>query len=78
MKTINNVVDLRNALLENFDQMKSGELDVKTGKELTNALGKVMNSVKIELSQNIFLERKNTIGFLENDENVKYEVADQK
>jgi hypothetical protein len=72
MKTINNVVDLRNALLENFDQMKSGELDVKTGKELTNALGKVMNSVKIELSQNIFLERKNKIGFLENDENIKY------
>lgn len=72
MKTIKNVVELRNALIDNYNEMRDDVIDVKKGKELTNALGKVINLVKLELAQNVHLERKNTIAFLENEENVKY------
>lgn len=46
MKTIN---ELRNELLKLFDDIKTGEVDVKVAGEMNNAAGKIINSVKVEL-----------------------------
>ena len=59
-----NITDLRNSLIENYEQMKSGELPIALGKELTNAAGKIINSVKVELEYKQFMEDRNGINFL--------------
>ena len=60
-----NIKDLRNSLLDNYEKMKSKEMDLKDGKELANTAGKVLNSLKIELEYNTLIGNKNKIDFLE-------------
>jgi len=60
-----NIVELRNELLDNFEKLKSKQMDLKMGKELTNAAGKVINSAKLELEYNTFIGNKEPISFLQ-------------
>jgi hypothetical protein len=60
-----NITDLRNSLLDNYDKMKSKEMELKDGKELANTAGKILNSLKIELEYNTLVGNKNKINFLE-------------
>ena len=64
-----NIKDLRNSLLDNYEKIKSKEMDLKDGKELANTAGKILNSLKIELEYNTLVGNKNKIYFLEVNQN---------
>jgi hypothetical protein len=60
-----NITELRDSLIENYNQMKSGEMTINVGKELTNTAGKIINTLKVELEYNEYLELKSGIKFLD-------------
>lgn len=59
-----NITELRNSLLDNYEKMKSKEMELKEGKELANTAGKVLNSLKIELDYQTLTGNKKDIDFL--------------
>lgn len=65
---MDNITELRKSLCENYEKIKSGEMDLKMGKELTNAAGKIIASVKVELEYSQYTGAKNKISFLESKE----------
>lgn len=62
-----NIKDLRESLADNYTKMKNGEMDISLGKELSNAAGKIINSLKVELEYNELMGIKEKIKFLEKD-----------
>jgi hypothetical protein len=60
-----NIEELRDSLLESFDDLKSGKLKTKDAKEITNMAGKIILSSKVELDYNKFMGNKNKVDFLE-------------
>lgn len=60
-----NITELRQSLTDNYSLLKDGKMDIKLGKELSNAAGKIINSLKVELEYNSLLGIKNKIEFLE-------------
>ena len=60
-----NITELRDSLLSNYELTKSKKMDLKMCKELTNTAGKIINSLKVELEYNQMLGIKNKIEFLE-------------
>lgn len=61
MKTIN---ELRDELLTLFDNIKSGDADVKAAGEMNNTAGKIINSVKVELEYAALRKVEPSIPFL--------------
>lgn len=62
-----NITELRKSLADNYTKMKAGKMNINLGKELSNAAGKIINSVKVELEYNQQLGRKERIPFLESN-----------
>lgn len=60
-----NIIQLRESLSDNYAKMKAGKMSIATGKELSNCAGKIINSIKVELEYNAILGTKNKIEFLE-------------
>lgn len=60
-----NITELRNSLAANYDKMLSGEMELKTGKELANVAGKIISSLKVEIEYNTVLNKNKQIEFLE-------------
>jgi hypothetical protein len=56
--------DLRDSLLDNYNKMKSKEMDLKEGKELSNCAGKVIQSIKVELEYQALTGNIKEIDFL--------------
>lgn len=63
-----NIKELRDSLLENYEQTKAGKMEKGTCQTLANTAGKVINSVRLELDYNAFCGAKKTISFLETGE----------
>jgi hypothetical protein len=61
---MNNINELRQSLSDNYTQMKSGNMKIALGKELSNAAGKILSSVKVELEYAKMLNEKPDIQFL--------------
>lgn len=59
-----NITDLRNELIANFDAIKNGEIELKVGNELNNTAGKIINSLKVELAYAALNGVKPNIPFL--------------
>jgi hypothetical protein len=60
-----NITDLRNSLVDNYEKMKTKQMELKDGKELANTAGKILSSINIELKYNDILGLKTKIDFLE-------------
>lgn len=60
-----NIEELRKSLTDNYELMKSKKMDIKTGKELANTAGKIINSLKVELEYNNMLGVKKKVDFLD-------------
>ncbi len=60
-----NITELRKKLAKNFEAMESKTMTLKTGKELANMAGKIINSCKVELEYNAYMDIKTKIPFLE-------------
>lgn len=52
MKTLN---DVKADMSELYEQVKSGECDIKMAGELANITGKYLKAVQLELAQEVFL-----------------------
>jgi hypothetical protein len=65
MPKVQTVVDLRNELLDVFHGLRDGTLSAKEAKEMNNAAGKIINSVKVELEYAHLREEKPEIPFLD-------------
>ena len=59
-----NIEELRQSLLENYENMKSKKMDLATGKQLANTAGKIISSVKVELEYCKMKGEKPDIDFL--------------
>ncbi len=60
-----NITELRNSLADNYTKMKANKMNIALGKELSNAAGKIINSLKVELEYNALIGVKEKIPFLE-------------
>ena len=60
-----NITELRDSLSDNYVKMKAKKMPIGLGKELSNAAGKILNSLKVELEYNQLLGIKTEIPFLE-------------
>ena len=61
MKTI---TDLRNELLEVFEDLKDGNVEPKVAAEMNNAAGKAINTVKVQLEYAVLRKEIPKIAFL--------------
>jgi hypothetical protein len=72
-----NIKDLRDSLLDSFEDLKSGKLRTKDAKEITNMSGKIILSAKVELDYNKFMKLDRKIDFLDvSDETSGEEVSE--
>ena len=62
-----NIVELRNSLSDNYTKMKAGKMGLNVGKELANTAGKIINSLKIELEYNSMMDIKKKIDYLDTE-----------
>lgn len=63
--TINNIQDLTNHLVKNYEKLCSGELEAKEAKEISNMAGKIIGSAKVNLEYNKQMDYKRKISFLD-------------
>jgi len=59
-----NITELRLSLTDNYEKMKTGEMELKEGKELSNCAGKIIQSLKVELEYNSLLGLTKEIKYL--------------
>jgi hypothetical protein len=62
-----NIVELRNSLSDNYTKMKAGKMGLNVGKELANTAGKIINSLKVELEYNSMMDIKKKIDYLDTE-----------
>lgn len=66
-----NIIELRESLSDNYEQLKTKKMELKLGKELANTAGKIINSLKVELDYNSMMNIKKKISFLENNKKLE-------
>jgi hypothetical protein len=76
MKKIENIRDLRDDLIQLYENLKDKKIGLKEVKELTNTAGKIMNSAKLELEYRSFVGNKEEILFLKTYEENKSTAED--
>ncbi len=64
--TVNNSVELRQALNENLHALLTKKRKLIVAKEVNNTLGKILLDVRMELMQNAMAGSKETISWFEN------------
>ena len=62
---INNIQDLTNHLVGNYEKLSDGHLQPKLAKEISNMAGKIIGSAKVNLEYNKFMKLNRKISFLE-------------
>jgi len=62
--SINNATELREDMLAIYEKIKSGQIDLKTAKELNNCAGKIINSAKVQVEYAVVRNEKPDIEFL--------------
>lgn len=63
-----NVIELRNELCIVFDEIREGKVAAPKARELVNAAGKIINSVRLELEYAALRKEVPIIEFLGGDE----------
>lgn len=61
---MNNVEGVRKNLSEVFEQLRKGEVDVKTASELANLAGKMIGTAKVQLEYYALRKERPDIDFL--------------
>ena len=60
-----NIKELREQLISNYEDLKSGKIEKSLAKELNNTAGKVLSTVTTELKYQNQTGRKRKIDFME-------------
>lgn len=63
-----NVEQLRNNLLDTYDQLRAGTIGLREAKEQANVAGKILSSSKQQLEYNAMMKSGKPIPFFETDE----------
>ena len=63
-----NIKELRDSLMDNYEQTKSGQMEKGTCKELANTAGKIINTLRAELEFMAMTGVKKDIAFLRTGE----------
>jgi len=56
-----NMSDVRQQMSDLYDQLKAGEIDLKTAGELANITGKFLKAEQLELARDIFLNNQKPV-----------------
>ena len=59
------ITELRSELLKLFNDLKTGEVDVKVAGEMNNTAGKLINTIKVELEYAALRKAEPSIPFLD-------------
>jgi hypothetical protein len=62
---IKNMVQLRDSLLETYNQLKDGEIGTKEAKESSNLAGKIVSTVKAQMEYYTMTKADGKITFME-------------
>ncbi len=62
---IKNMVQLRDSLLETYNQLKNGEIGTKEAKETSNLSGKIVSTVKAQMEYYVMTKADGKIDFME-------------
>lgn len=65
MKQKMNIADLRDSLIETFEDLKGGNIGIKDAQAQANVANQIIISAKVELSHKMFLGDKTRIEFLD-------------
>lgn len=60
-----NINDLRNSLLKNYNNVLNNKVSLEKSKEITSTAGKILGTLKVELDYNKIQGNKKKIKFLE-------------
>jgi hypothetical protein len=60
-----NINDLRNSLLKNYNNVLTNKVSIEKSKEITSTAGKILGTLKVELDYNKIQGNKKKIKFLE-------------
>lgn len=64
-KSIKNIKDLTESLVNNYEDLVSGKITEKKAKEVTNSAGKIISAAKANLEYNRYMKYKRKVSFLE-------------
>jgi adhesin HecA-like repeat protein len=45
-----NITDIRDSLIEVFDKLRDGDMDLQQAAEINNTAGKIINTAKVQLA----------------------------
>jgi hypothetical protein len=63
-----NVLDLRNDLIEVYNNLRTGKLGQDEAKQAANVAGKIMSTAKAQMEYNKMCQSKRKINFLDVEE----------
>lgn len=66
-----NIKELRNMLIEAFEQTRAGTMDKGTSKQLANTAGKIIHTLRIELDYVVLSGKQKNIAFLVTGEEIE-------
>ena len=60
-----NITDIRDSLIEVFDKLRDGDMDLKQAAEINNTAGKIINTTKVQLAYAALRGEQPSIPFLD-------------
>lgn len=60
-----NIEDLRNSLCTLFEEIKTGDVDVKKASEMNNSAGKIIGSLKVQIDYAALRKERPKIDYLD-------------
>jgi hypothetical protein len=78
MTTAINITDVRDQLLEVFDGLRMGTVDIKNAVEINNTAGKIINTAKVQIAYSALRGEVPHIPFLDTTTGANPKVLQQK
>lgn len=70
-----NIKQLRDSLMDNYEQTKAGRMEKGTCKELANTAGKIINTLRAELDFMALTGTRKEISFLNTGEEITRQIT---
>lgn len=71
-----NIKELRDSLMDNYEKTKAGQMEKATCKELANTAGKIINTLRAELDFMALTGTRKNISFLNTGEETTRQITD--
>lgn len=74
---MNNIKELRQELIDIFEQLKSKKIKAKEAKELVNTAGKIISTVKLQIDYAKLNKATLNVDFINDGEDIKEEPKEE-